>query len=170
MIRKAVQIEKVQDKVVLIGNAIFSESGKYLKMKSDPFNVGSQAIIVDGDMNHSISDMYVVKTMRFDDILPVLQEKNIRSALMKVDIQWSESFMCETGGKIFDYVDIPIVLMEWDPVPHYIGRIKTVLDFFIGRGYVPTADMCKILDQNGALNRSWPGDIYWVKKNQSELC
>ncbi len=40
-IRKAIQIEKLQDKVVLVGNAIFNESGKYLKMQSDPFNVGS---------------------------------------------------------------------------------------------------------------------------------
>jgi FkbM family methyltransferase len=115
-IRKAVQIEKVQDKVILIGNAIFSQSGKYLQMKSDPYNVGSQAIIVDSNMNNSDTDMYVVKTIRFDDILPILKEKNIRNAVMKVDIQWSETFLCESGNETFDYVNIPVVLMEWDPV------------------------------------------------------
>jgi FkbM family methyltransferase len=168
-IRKAVQIEKVQDNVVLVGNAIFSDTGKYLQMKSDPFNVGSQAIIEGSNMNESNNDMYAVKTMRFDDILPILKARNIRNAVMKVDIQWAESFLCQTGNETFDYVNIPVVLMEWDRVPHYRDRMRIVLNFFTGRGYVATADMCKVLNQQDALN-SWPGDIYWVKMNQSEIC
>ncbi len=168
-IRKAVQIEKISDKVTLIGNAIFSESGKYLQIKSDPYNVGSQAIIVNSNMNHSRNDMYAVKTIRFDDILPILKERNIRNAVMKVDIQWAESFLCETGNETFDYVNIPVVLMEWDPVPHYRDRMSLVLHFFIGRGYVPTEDMCKVLDESNAF-QSWPGDIYWMKMNRSEIC
>jgi FkbM family methyltransferase len=168
-IRKAVQIEKVQDKVVLIGNAIFSESGKYLEMKSDPSNVGSQAIIVNSNMNNSHNGMYVVKTIRFDDILPVLKAKNIRNAVMKVDIQWSEVFLCETGGETFDYVNIPVVLMEWEIAPQNRDRMRNILKFFIGRGYVATTDMCKILNEGDAFN-SWPGDIYWMKMNRSEIC
>jgi hypothetical protein len=93
---------------------------------------------------------------------------------MKVDIQWSENFLCETGNEIFDYVNIPVVLMEWDPVPHYRERMSKVLKFFLGRGYVPTADMCTVVNEKDALLGGWPGgwpaDIYWMKMNRSEIC
>lgn len=170
-IRKAVQIEKLQDKVVLVGNAIYLESGKYLRMKSDPTNVGSQAIVPEDSLNGTNNDPYVVKTMRFDDILPILKQRNIRHAFMKVDIQWAESFLCQTGNETFDYVNMPVIQMEWDAVPHYRDRTNTVLNYFLGRGYTPTSDMCNVLDINNALtHQSWPGDMYWVKLNRSEIC
>lgn len=168
-IRTAIQIEKVQDNVVLVGNAIFSESGKYLKMKSDPTNVGSQVVIPESNMNNLIDDMYAVKAMRFDDIFPILKEKNIRNAIMKVDIQWAEVFLCQTGNETFDYVNIPIVLMEWDKGANHKDRMVIVINFFKERGYLPTEDMCKVLVESEALT-SWPSDIYWVKMNQSEIC
>lgn len=168
-IRKAIQIEKLQDKVVLVGNAIFNESGKYLKMQSDPFNVGSQMVIVNSNMNQSENDIYVVKTIRFDDILPVFKAKNIRNAVMKVDIQFSEVYLCETGDKIFNYVNIPVILMEWEQSPHYVTRMKGVISNLVGRGYVATADMCTTLNESDAF-RSWPSDIYWMKMNRSEIC
>jgi FkbM family methyltransferase len=168
-IRKAVQIEKVEDRIVLVGNAIFSESGKYLQMESDPLNIGSQGIIVNNSMNQSTNKNYTVKTMRFDDILPILKEKKIRNAIMKVDIQWSEVFLCETGNETFDHMNIPLVFMEWFAVPHYNDRMRKVLKFFIGRGYVPTSDMCNVLNESDAF-QSWPWDIYWMKMNRSEIC
>jgi hypothetical protein len=110
-----------------------------------------------------------VKTIRFDDILPIFKDKNIRNAVMKVDIQWSEIYLCEAGGKIFDYVNIPVILMEWDRVSHYTIPMAIVLQFFIGRGYVATKNMCDVLDQRNAFH-SWPSDIYWMKMNLSEIC
>ena len=168
-IRRAIQMEKVQDKVILVGNAIYNESGKYLKMTSSPHNIGSQEIIPDNDTNRTNNDVYVVKTIRFDDLLPVLKKKNIRHAVMKVDIQWSEVYLCETGGKIFDYVNIPVILMEWERVMKHLFRMSAVLHFFLSRGYVATADMCKVLEYIDAF-RSWPADIFWIKMNQSEFC
>jgi FkbM family methyltransferase len=168
-VRRAIQIEKLQDRVVIVGNAIFNESGKYLKMESNPSNVGSQGIIVDDNSHQSKNDVYVVKTIRFDDILPVLKAKNIRNAVMKVDIQWSEMYLCATGAKIFDYVNIPVILMEWDRVLRYRIPMAIVLQFLMGRGYVATKNMCEILDNSYAF-RSWPSDIYWMKMNLSEIC
>ncbi|CAF3786339.1 unnamed protein product [Adineta steineri] len=169
-IRKAVQIEKLENNVTLIGNAIFSRSDRFLKIKSDPYNVGSQAIIIDSIVTSSlINDTYVVKTMRFDDILPVLKWKNIRHAIMKVDIQWAEIYLCQTGDKVFDFVNIPVILMEWDIGARHDTRMQYVLKYFLGRGYVATVDMCKILDENNAL-RFWPPDVFWMKMNLSEIC
>lgn len=168
-IRKAVQIEKAQGNVVLVGNAIFSESGQYLQLKHFPENFGGQEIIMNSTVNHSNNDIYAVKTVRFDDILPILQKKNIRNAIMKVDIQWSELFLCETGTETFHYVNLPIVLMEWAVHVEYKDRMRVLLNCFIRRGYVATADMCKTLSENDAFH-AWPVDIYWVKMNQSEIC
>lgn len=168
-IRKAIQIEKLQDKVILVGNAIYNESGKYLKMTKSPHNIGSQEIIAHSDTNRTDDDVYIVKTIRFDDLLPVLKRKNIRNAVMKVDIQWSEVYLCETGGKIFDYVNIPVILMEWERVVKHLFRMSAVLYFFLGRGYVPTTDMCNTLEQIDAF-RSWPSEVYWIKMNQSDIC
>lgn len=168
-IRRAIQIEQLQDKVILIGNAIYNESGKYLQMTTSPHNIGSQEIITDNNRTYFNNDSNVVKTIRFDELLPILQMKNIRNAVMKVDIQWSEVYLCETGGKIFDYVDIPVILMEWERVMKHLFRMSAVLDFLLGRGYVPTTDMCHTLEQIDAF-RSWPSEIFWIKMNQSDIC
>lgn len=168
-IRKAIQIEQLQNKVVLVGNAIFSDSGKYLKMKSDPFNIGSQAVITDSNASNTIDDMYTVRTIQFDDILPILVEKNMTTVIMKVDIQWSEIHLCHTGNKTFDLINIPIVLMEWDVGALHYARLRAVINYFIRRGYVPTSDMCSILKESDALG-SWPSDVYWMKINMTEIC
>jgi hypothetical protein len=120
-------------------------------------------------MNQSKDDMYAVKTMRFDDILPILKKKNIRNAVMKVDIQWAETYLCDTGSETFDFVNIPVVLMEWDIGARHEARMRNVLNFFVERGYVGTADMCTVLNETNAFN-SWPRDIYWMKMNLSEIC
>ncbi|CAF0815434.1 unnamed protein product [Adineta steineri] len=169
-IHKALQIEKLQDNVALISNAIFTISGQYLKLKSDPHNIGSQAIIIHSSMNYSaINDTSIVKTLRFDDILPVLQTKHIRHAVMKVDIQWSELYLCLTGDKVFDSVNIPVILMEWDVGAGFHDNIRYILKYFLKRGYVATVDMCQILDEKDALY-SWPPNIFWMKTSLSKIC
>lgn len=167
-IKKAIQIEHLENKVVLVGNAIFSESRKYLKIESIPGNIGGQAIIVNSTVQNT-SDIFVVKTIIFDDIFPLLQWKNIRRLIMKVDIQWSEVYLCETGSRIFTTIDIPVVLMEWAVVPQYKNRMQKALECFTARNYIATKDMCTPLDHKAAYH-SWPFDIFLVKKNSIRMC
>ncbi|UJR24507.1 hypothetical protein I4U23_005882 [Adineta vaga] len=169
-IRRAIQIEKVQNKVILIGNAIYSVTGRYFKMRSDPMNVGSQAVLADSKVNQTeYNNIYVVRTIQFDDILPILKTKNIRHAIMKVDIQWAEIHLCQKGNEIFHYVNIPVILIEWDLGSRLFDRFESLLKCFISRHYVATSDLCNLLPESEAL-KTWPSHFYWMKMNRSEIC
>ena len=99
---KAVQLEQLQNKILLIENAIFSESGKYIQLESIPDNIGSQAIFGNSSIDVPLNNTFTVRTIRFDDILPLLKQNNVRRAIMKVDIEGSEHFLCNTGHQIFE--------------------------------------------------------------------
>ncbi len=88
---------------------------------------------------------------------------------MKVDIEGSEHFLCDTGHKVFDYLEIPVIQMEWQYVRKYKYRADIVLDFFTKRDYIPTIDMCQKILLAEAF-RSWPWEIYWIKLNSSNIC
>ncbi|CAF1255849.1 unnamed protein product [Adineta ricciae] len=76
----------VQNPVTLIRNVISLKSSEYLTLKPDPNNIGSQDFDFIANPK-GINETYVVKTIQFDDILPVLKGKQIRHAIMKMDIQ-----------------------------------------------------------------------------------
>ncbi|UJR32573.1 hypothetical protein I4U23_020034 [Adineta vaga] len=69
----------------------------------------------------------------------------IRNAVMKIGIQSSEVFLCETGQETFDYLNLPVILIEWDIGTRYDDRLHKVLKFFRERGYVSTSNMCEVL-------------------------
>ncbi|CAF3945845.1 unnamed protein product [Rotaria sp. Silwood1] len=163
---KAIQLENVQKHVVLIENAVFSKSGQYVQLESIPDNIGSQAIYGNISIKQSLNDTFIAKTIRFDDILPVLQKNHVRSAIMKVDIEGSEHLLCETGHAIFDQFDVPVIQMEWQYVRRYKNRAEIVLNFFKKHHYIATRDICLQLDAAQAF-QSWPSDVYWVKMNSS---
>jgi hypothetical protein len=64
------------------------------------------------DMTQEEHHTRSTKSIEFDDLLPILISRGVRSALIKIDIETSESYMCQTGSKIFDEVDIKFIQME----------------------------------------------------------
>ncbi|CAF1446514.1 unnamed protein product, partial [Didymodactylos carnosus] len=93
---RAVQLENVSRYLTLIGNAIYTEADKYLQLEEDKSNIGGQGLIMNETTNRTfpVSDKFTVRTIRFDDLLPIFIDRQVRSAIMKVDIQSSESFLC----------------------------------------------------------------------------
>ena len=166
---KAAQLENVTDRLVLIGNAIFSRSDEYLRLKSVPQNIGGQEIDPNSLINPALNDPYIVKTLRFDDLLPILKQKEIRSVVMKIDIEGSEDYFCNSSAESFDYLDVPVILMEWANVKLVPQRVSTVVEFFTKRKYTATTDTCRELKIEDAFT-SWPWDIYWVKMNRLDIC
>ena len=133
LIHRAVQLANVANRVVLIQNAIFSHSGEYLRLSNDATNIGGQEINVSAKniTNQSIiNDPYIVKTIKFDELLPILIARGVRGAIMKIDIEGSESFVVESGSQIFDLLDIPFIQMEWFKVRDYPDRVKCNIKFF----------------------------------------
>ncbi|CAF4652051.1 unnamed protein product [Rotaria sp. Silwood1] len=173
---RAIQLTNVSNQVILIQNALFTHSGQYLRLSIDTKNIGGQGIYLSSNYsykyrtrkNSSTNNPYIVKTIMFDEVLPILIKRGVRSALMKIDIEGSESFVVESGSHIFDTLDIPFIQMEWLKVRHYVDRVKVIIDFFSKRYYYPITSSCQLL--NTREYKIWPNEIYWLKKNFSNFC
>jgi FkbM family methyltransferase len=169
-LRRAIQLSNVSDRVVLVQNALFTHSGESLRLSVDTKNIGGQGIYPSSNRSDkhraenslSTNNPYLVKTITFNEILPILIARGIRGALMKVDIEGSESFVVESGSHVFDTLDIPFIQMEWKMVLWYADRVNIIFDFFAKRSYDPMTELCALL--NVTEFKQWPDDIYWLKK------
>jgi FkbM family methyltransferase len=166
-LHRAIQLTNVANRVVLIQNAIYSHSGEFLRLSNNSRNIGGQDIQISKNRSF-INDSYTVKTIQFDDLFPILLSRGIRGAIMKMDIEGSESFVVESGSRIFDSFEIPFIQMEWMNVRRYSERVKIILDFFKKRNYDPMTFSCQLL--NSTQYSTWPGDMYWIKRNVSNFC
>jgi FkbM family methyltransferase len=175
-LHRAIQLSNVSDRVVLVQNALFTHSGQSLRLSVDTNNIGGQGIYPSRNRSDkhraqnslSTKNPYLVKTITFDEILPILLARGIRGALMKIDIEGSESFVVESGSRVFDTLDIPFIQMEWKMVRQYADRVKVILNFFGKRNYNAMTNLCQLLDPQE--HKLWPDEIYWLKRNASTFC
>ena len=112
-LKKAAQREKAQNNIVLVSNAIYTESGMYCKLTKEPSNIGGQGLGLSRKLNKTDNDIHRVRTIKFDEILPILKQRKVRKALLKIDIETSESFVFQSGHEVFHSIDIPFIMMEW---------------------------------------------------------
>ena len=169
LIRQAIELEHVEQRVVLVPRALYDKSDVYLSLQENIHNnIGSQYLnkeLVKNDTNPSL-----VRAIRFDDLLSTVYRRNIREAIIKIDIERSEHYLCETGERMFNYLNIPFVMMEWANIKT-IPEIATLIhSFFISRQYLPydpeTCQPQKEIDYS-----KWNSqDIYWIKNNYAYLC
>jgi FkbM family methyltransferase len=169
-IRRAVQLENLYDRVILISNAIYNSSNKYLRLSKSNDNIGSQHL----NGNFSIKDSsvdyaHIVRTIRFDDLLPILEKFQIRSAIMKIDIEASENFMCQTGSEVFNRINIPYVMMEWMNIRLFKDRADLVVHFFQRRKYIPMNEYCELVLSKDYYE-DWPAVVIWIKANYIHFC
>ena len=175
-LRRAIQLANVSDRVVVVQNAIYPHSGQTLRLSINTKNIGAQRIQHVKNQsktsyrksNLSTRDPYSVRTIRFDEVLPILVARGVRRALMKIDIEGSESFVFESGSGVFDAVDIPVVQMEWFQIVQDTARVRVVMSFFERRLYRPVSVKCDWLKLDEY--QTWPMDIYWLKRNASSFC
>jgi len=168
-IRRAIQLERVQNRVVLIPRALYNKSNVYLSLRANiQNNIGSQRL--KNEVSKNDTDPMIVKTVRFDDLISIVQERNIREAIIKIDIETSEHFLCETGQLMFNEINIPFVMMEWANIKTIPTRANLIRDFFINRHYIPyDPETCQ--RQNKTNYLLWKSqDIYWIKHNYTHFC
>ena len=160
-IRRAVQMQQVQHRVVLVHNALYSTSGEHFTL-SDGNPSGIQ---LGSSTQEKVTSQFVVQTIRLDDLLPILVERKVQSVLIKIDIEGSEVYMCESGSRLFDLIDVQLVMMEWGHGfrKQYRQRYQSIADFFTQRNYVPTDPHCTELSVS-KWESEWPGNIYWIKR------
>lgn len=178
LIRQAVQLKNVINRVVLVQNALFSSSGESLRLSSLKRNYGaqelripstsSQSIISKATNNSSNDDPYTVKTITFNELLPILVAHRVRGVVMKIDIEGSESFVFQNGTHIFDTIEVPFIQIEWIRVITNVERAKIILDFLLKYAYIPITCTCVPLKVDHFL--SWPSDICFIKKTFPGIC
>jgi FkbM family methyltransferase len=156
-IRRAIQLEKVEKQVILIPRALYNKS-----------NIGSQRL--NKEVSKNKDDPLVVQTMRFDDLVSIIKERNIREAVIKIDIETSEHYLCETGQQIFNKINIPFVMMEWANIKQLPERANLIQEFFIKHDYIPfNSETCQPEPEKNYQH--WKTqDIYWIKQNYTHLC
>ncbi|CAF1366632.1 unnamed protein product [Adineta steineri] len=159
---RAVQIQKVQHRVVIVENALYSKSGEYLKLSN---NEPSGKYLVNESRTDLTNKDIVVKTIQFDDLYPILIEKRVRAAIIKIDVKGAQHYLCETGSKIFDHIDIQVVMMEWDHDMRktYKKQYQSIVDCFTQRYYVTADKKCTLLHSIN-WETTWPENIYWIKQ------
>ncbi len=160
-IARAMQIQRVQNRVVLVQNALYAKSGEYVKLSNDR----PSGIHLTNYIPMDLASPYVVKTIRFDDLLPILIGRGVRAAIIKIDIEGAESYLCETGSLVFKLIDIQMVMMEWGDVIRktFQKRYQSIVDFFSKHNYVTTDEKCELLNSTD-WRTTWPGNIYWIKQ------
>ncbi|CAF1374685.1 unnamed protein product [Adineta steineri] len=171
-IHRAVELANITNRVVLIQNALYTHSGQYLRLAPSANNVGGQELDIvmkspntqNTIYNHSVTiDPYIVKTIKLNDLVPILQARGVRGAIIKMDIEGSESFAVESGSEVFDLFDIPFIQIEWLKVRNFPHRVKFLIDFFTKRDYIPKTFQCQLLPLNNT--QTWPDDLCWTKRD-----
>ena len=168
-IRRSIQLENVLKQVVLIPRALYNKSDAYLSLRANiQNNIGSQKLI--NEVSENEQDPFVVRTIRFDDLLPIFNQRNIAHAIIKIDIETSEHFLCQTGQLIFNQINIPFIMMEWATIKTLPSRANLILKFFLSRDYIPfNSETCQ--PQHQMDYRLWnTQDICWIKHNYAHLC
>jgi FkbM family methyltransferase len=168
-IRRAIQLEHVQQRVILIPRALYNKSNIYLSLRANiRNNIGSQRLT--NEVSKNDKDPFVVKTIRFDDLISIVNERNISNAIIKIDIETSEHFLCLTGQLMFDQINIPFVMMEWANIKTISTKANLIRDFFVNRHYLPyNSETCQ--PQKEIDYGLWKSqDIYWIKKSYEHLC
>ena len=169
-IRRAIQLEHVQSRVVLVPRALYTKSNVFLSLRANiANNIGSHRVTSEVSPKEA-NDSMVVRTMRFDDLLDIVDERKITEAIVKIDIETSEDVLCETGGRMFDRVNIPLIMMEWANIKTIRTKAELIRSFFLDRHYNAfDPETCR--QQNATNDQHWQSqDILWIKRNYEYLC
>ena len=168
-IRRAVQLAHVQERVVLVPRALYTKSNVHMSLRANiQNNIGSQRLTNETSANEH--DPLVVRTFRFDELLLIVRQRNIREAIIKIDIELSEHFLCETGSVMFDRINIPFVMMEWANIKSIPTRADLIQSFFTQRQYTPFSPSTCTAELEKDYRRWNSQDIIWIKRNYEHLC
>ena len=168
-LHKAASLGGHADRVTVLVNAVSNKRGVSRLVFANG-NVGgarTEDVLIQPGVNYS-SKSYI-KSITMNDLLPFCKFK---MAVLKMDIEGSESRAFSEAERLFDNIDIPYVQMEWVQIKKNVvdntksgdrDSIKRMMSFLVQRGYVPsTGSRQHVL--NLTEYRDWPGDMTWSKR------
>ena len=168
MIHMSAQLNNVEEKVVLIHNAV-SNNRRKVAIYQYPGNPGHSFIVnttasLNGlESNSHTSDSYKgdveVQTIKLDDLLEVTQ---FSKAVMKIDIEGHEPFAILSSATFLEKIEIPYIFMEFGLFNRVeYASLKPVVDkmlsFLYSRHYVPYGYDMKQLPKSSW--KRWPWEV-----------
>ena len=177
-IHKAVYLEYLQDRIVLVKNALSNKRNDIKILQKDPNNVGGQTLLNKYNINqtYSRSDMasnkYLVETILMDDLIDYIPlnkyGKRHEKAIIKIDIENFEPYAFSNCKKLFALYNIQRIFMEWGNLIKHaeLGLlINNMLDFFYSYNLEPYSISHRKLAKKMRYddNITWHFDIIWKR-------
>ncbi|CAF0885942.1 unnamed protein product [Brachionus calyciflorus] len=170
-IHKAVRNESLEDKVILIQNAISDQSGEVLKYPRLLGNLAGNIWFRHKSPKYTKKDMendkFLTETITLEDLIDVIPSKfdgtKYQKALIRFDIEGYEPYAFKRAQSLFNEMDVQVIFMEWMHFPRYVKYqhlVENMIRFLIQRNMQPYSNETR-LDVSDWKN--WPFDIYWVK-------
>ncbi len=166
---KAALTEGIDKNIILIQNAISNVRNEVKMLQPNSNNIGGQSLYDNKDkiFTKDEKNKYLVETILFDDIVDYIPKTNDNNkfdkAILKIDIEGFEPFAFQSAKKLFDYLEIPIIFMEWGNLPKLTqehSRISQLIDFLLERKLKPFGNGALLFKSNW---HNWPWDIVWKK-------
>ena len=160
---------------MLVQNAVSNKRNELVQLRQEKLKyISAQQIIVNENkkLKRDPRDKYQVETIILDDIIPYLPKQDdgteFKSAAMKIDVEGFEPFVLQNASKLFDHLDVRIILMEWEIVS--MGRTvelkEEMIRFLTSRGFKPTY-FDSVLDTSDTVY--WPFNVLWINERERLL-
>ena len=171
-IHKSATLNRVQDKIVIVQNAVSDKRNEVKLLKADKTNVGAQSLMDFRNVTFvkDTNNKYLVETILLDDLLPLIHikssEKQRPKCIVKIDIEGFESYAMHNALAFFEFFDVEVIFMEWHGQRFYPQTLQ-MIDLFLKNCLAPFE-----LNQNTPFKRqdweSFPNNIIW-KKNYLDV-
>ena len=167
-IQKAVRIENLENKLILIQNALSDKPNEIKRLRRIKGSIGAQGLFhfknITFSKENMKNDKFLVETVTFDDVLEKIWDKKFQKVIMKIDIEGFEPFAFKRASKFFEIYQIQIIFMEWAYIvqkkKNYQQLIEDMITLFSKNNLQPF-DFDKKLDLKNW--QSWPGDVFWKR-------
>lgn len=166
LLQESLRLGKIQEKVVLILNAL-SDDHREVSVNVVRGNVGGSYIKESrtAETNNPESSEQplkdtTVKTVIFDDLLDLVPSGS--EVFIKMDIEGNELKALKHASNFFQSVNVRFLLMEW--MLHRTSKSgRDIVNFLLRNGMLPynPENTKDILPRNYG---SWPDNVLWIKR------
>ena len=167
MLRRSAQINSLEDKIILINNAV-SNTRRTVQMKPMPGNMGGTYVTEIrpmSDNTNTSNDTFraIAQSILLDDLVDIIPFKR---AIMKIDIEAHEPYAIAGAERLFREIDIPLIIFEFGLLrkkrsKNDVNTIQVMFNFFRSRDYDPYTMYQRKLSYESW--RSWPWEIIFKR-------
>ncbi|VDI50929.1 Hypothetical predicted protein [Mytilus galloprovincialis] len=147
----------------IIHNALSDKKATVVVRESSPSNIGGNNIVQKSSLNMNtgktvMGALETIQAIRLDDLLEVV---DIKSAVLKLDVEGSEHNVLKGAENFFRSVNVHFVMMEFHTHKDRDSG-KFILDFMNEHGFQPILPTgVSLTNQN-----EWPWDVHWTKRKK----